>query len=105
MRSLMIAILIAFAAVPVFAQDSDKSVTAEVKAEKKYKPPPGYKTRHRGDNTIYCRKSAEIGSRFPVEKCYTQEQLKEFLLREEAARQEFERQRRICSNPNTCSSG
>jgi invasion protein IalB len=101
MRAMMLGLLIVFATLPAVAQDSEEPA----KVAKEYKPPPGYKTRHRGDSTIYCRKSTEIGSRFKVEKCFTQEQLKEELARQEAIRQEFEKQRRICSNPNTCGSG
>ncbi|MBM2853172.1 MAG: hypothetical protein HW417_100 [Steroidobacteraceae bacterium] len=98
MRSLMFAVLIAFATVPAIAQESAKPV-AEAK---EYKPPPGYKTRKRGDETYYCRKVVEIGSRFPVESCYTKEQLHDLLVRNEEQRQEFERRRRTCSNPATC---
>jgi invasion protein IalB len=101
MRAMMLGLLIVFATLPAVAQDGKEPA----KVAKEYKPPPGYKTRHRGDSTIYCRKSTEIGSRFKVEKCFTQEQLKEELARQEAIRQEFEKQRRICSNPNTCGSG
>lgn len=101
----MFAVLIAFAAGFAIAQDSEKPVQEEVKAvkaEKQYKPPPGYKTRHRGDKTIYCRKGAEIGSRFPVEKCFTEEQLKVELERIEVEKEEFERGRRVCSTPSVC---
>ena len=93
MRSLMLAVLIAFAAAPAAAGDSDKQ---------EYKPPPGYKTRHRGDKTIYCRKGTEIGSRFPVEKCFTEEQLKVELERIEVEKEEFERGRRVCSTASVC---
>lgn len=102
MRSLMLAILISFATVPAIAQDSEKPVKEEVKVEKEYKPPPGYKTRHRGDKTIYCRKATEIGSRFAVEKCFTEEQLEIELERIAAAKEEFERGRRVCSSATVC---
>ena len=95
MRSLIFAILITFATVSAMADD---------KADKEYKPPPGYKTRHRGDKTIYCRKSAEIGSRFPVEKCFSEEQLKIELERIEVQKEQFERQRRVCADPALCGS-
>jgi hypothetical protein len=94
----MFAVLIALATVPAIAEDSVKPV----KEEKEYQPPPGYKTRHRGENTFYCRKSTEIGSRFPVESCYTKEQLELLLVRNEEQRQEIERQLRVCSNAATC---
>ena len=112
MRSLIIVFLLAFAAVPAMAADDDKPVQEESTAEtsatgnrEEYKPPPGYKTRHRGDKTIYCRKGAEIGSRFPVEQCYSEEQLKIELERIEAVKEEFERGRRVCSTAEVCAGG
>ena len=102
MRSLMLAILIFFATVPAIAQDSEKPVKEVAKVERQYEPPPGYKTRHRGDKTIYCRKASEIGSRFLVEKCFTKEQLEIELARIEAAKEEFERGRRVCSTATQC---
>jgi hypothetical protein len=106
MRSLIFAILIAFAAAPAIADDSEKTAKAENtdNSAKAYKPPPGYKTRHRGDKTIYCRKSTEVGSRFPVEKCYSEEQLEIELERIEAAKEDFERRRRICADQSLCGS-
>lgn len=95
MRSLMLAFLIALATVPATAQDSNVPA-------REYKPPPGYKTRHRGDKTIYCRKATELGSRFLVEKCFTKEELKIELARIEAAKEEFERGRRVCSTATQC---
>ncbi len=103
MRILILAILIAIATVPAIAQDSENPVKEEKKAEaKKYKPPPSYKTRHRGDKTIYCRKATEIGSRFPVEKCFTKDQLEIELERIAASKEEFERGRRVCSSATAC---
>ena len=112
MRSLIFATLIALASFPAIAQESAKPAKqeekkAEVQAQadaKEYEPPPGYKTRHRGDKTIYCRKDKEIGSRFPVEKCYTKEQLEIELERIELTKEEFEKHRRVCSDPTQCGS-
>ncbi len=106
MRRLIFAFLIAaFATVPAVAQDDEKPAQEEVKAakaEKEYKPPPGYKTRHRGDKTIYCRKGTEIGSRFKVEKCFSKDQLKLELERIETEKEEFERSRRQCVTAKVC---
>jgi hypothetical protein len=103
MHALTLAILIAIAAAPAIAQDSKKPIADKPVAEKKaFKPPPGYKTRHRGDETIYCRKGAEIGSRFPVETCYDEAQLKEFIARTEQEKRSIEQTLRVCSNPATC---
>lgn len=98
MRILIFAILLAFAAVPAMAGDSEKP-SAETK---EFKPPPGYKTRKRGDETYYCRKNVEIGSRFPVTSCYSQEQLEALLVENDRQRREIEQHRSICSNPAVC---
>jgi len=107
MRSLILAVLVSIATIPAIAQDSDKpaqEATEAAKAEKEYEPPPGYKTRHRGNKTIYCRKAAEIGSRFPVEKCFSEEQLEIELQRIEAVKEDLERRRRICADQSLCGS-
>lgn len=41
-------------------------------ASPEFKPPPGFRTRKRGDVVLYCRKEAVLGSRFPAEKRYDQ---------------------------------
>jgi hypothetical protein len=107
MRSLIFAVLIAFSTVPAMSEDTEKTAMVEKaqkaqKAEKQFKPPPGYKTRHRGDNTVYCRKTTELGSRFAVERCFSEEQLVLELERIEIAKEAFERSRRICSDPSIC---
>ena len=98
MRSMMFAMLIAFATAPAIAQDSEKPV----KHEKEFKPPPGYRTKTPGDQTVYCRKDTISGSRFGTEKCYTEEQLEQKAAENEAARQEVERSTRVCSNEAAC---
>ena len=41
-----------------------------------FKPPPGFKTRKRGDLVLYCQTDATVGTRFKTEKCYNEEQLR-----------------------------
>lgn len=98
MRVLILAILLAIAAVPAMAGDSEKPAAQT----KEFKPPPGYKTRRHGDQTYYCRKTVEIGSRFPVTSCYSQEQLEAMLVENDRQRREIEQHRSICSNPAEC---
>jgi hypothetical protein len=43
---------------------------AKAEAAPEFKPPPGFRTRKRGDLVLYCRREAVLGTRFPVEKCY-----------------------------------
>lgn len=118
MRSTMLAILIAVATGPAFAQDADKTaddapnatdaVADETQAksaaqeQKEFTPPPGYRVRKRGDLIIFCRKETPSGSRFAVENCYTAAQLAEIQRQNEEATRDFDRSRRVCSNPATC---
>jgi hypothetical protein len=112
MRSLIFAALIAFVALPAMAGENEQTAMAEKtdkaqaaeQAVPEYVPPPGYKTRRRGAHTVYCQKTTEIGSRFKVEKCFSQEQLEVELQRIEAAKEDFERRRRICSDGSLCGS-
>jgi len=55
--------------------------TAEAKPDAEttdeFKPPPGFRTKKRGDAVLYCRKEIPLGSRFPAEKCYDQAGIRE----------------------------
>ncbi len=120
MRSWMLMLLIAFAAAPALAQDAYKSTSnetpaadappvkpdpeavTEVKEDKPFKIPPGFRTKTRGEKTVYCRSDTVSGSRFAKEQCFTEEQLKQKAAENEAARQEVERSLRVCSNAATC---
>lgn len=86
-----------------------KSVASETTAEAKpdaatageFKPPPGFRTRKRGDAVVYCRKETELGSRFAGEKCYDQAGLAE-LKRAELERTEMLERVRACGT-GSCS--
>jgi hypothetical protein len=52
--------------------------------------------------TIYRRKDSEIGSRFAVERCFDEAQLRELMLRVEDEKRRFDQSRSICSNPAIC---
>jgi hypothetical protein len=122
MRRMILMALLALAAGPAFAQSSvlatsnetpaadaapvkpDGDALAEVKEDKPFKIPPGFRTKTRGDKTMYCRKETVSGSRFGKEQCYTEEQLVTIAERNEAQRQEIERSRRVCASDASCGS-
>ncbi|MGE0031108.1 MAG: hypothetical protein AB7T20_08335 [Steroidobacteraceae bacterium] len=58
--------------------------------EPEFKPPPGYKSRTRGDKVVYCRKELVEGTRFTQEKCYDKLRLKEI-------ESLMDQRRRICA--------
>jgi hypothetical protein len=67
-------------------------VTAEL--EKKWRS-QGYKPQKRGDETLWCRREAVIGSRFEEKKCWTAEVLEE----NERDSQHFAEELQHTSNP------
>lgn len=120
MRSWMLILLIVLAAFPAIGQESrkassnetpaadaspvkpDPDAAVDVKEEKPFKIPPGFRTKSRGEKTIYCRSDTVSGSRFAKVQCYTEEQLKQKAAENEAARQEMERSLRVCSADPAC---
>ena len=120
MRNWMLMLLITFAVTPAFAQESHKAsgnetpaadaapvkpdadAAVDVKEDKPFKIPPGFRTKTRGEKTVYCRSDTVSGSRFAKEQCYTEEQLKQKAAENEAARQELERSLRTCPNEAAC---
>jgi hypothetical protein len=51
--------------------------------------PPGYKSRQLGGETVYCRKSTPLGSRFPTEVCMTVAQYEASVRQADGLRQEL----------------
>ncbi len=51
--------------------------------------PTGYKARVRNGETLYCRKSTPLGTRFPTEVCMTVAQYEEFVRQGDGLRQEL----------------
>ena len=118
MRNMILMALFALAAGSAYAQSSvlatsnetpaadaapDKpDAAADVKEDKPFKIPPGFRTKTRGEKTVYCRKETISGSRFGTESCFTEEQLVQKAAENEAARQELERSLRTCSNEAAC---
>jgi hypothetical protein len=51
--------------------------------------PPGYKAREIDGETVYCRKSTQLGSRFPTQVCMTVAQYEESVRQADGLRQEL----------------
>jgi hypothetical protein len=115
---MMLAVLMAFLAVPAYAGDSavgneipaatqapDKAKTETVddaKPEEPFKVPAGYQVKKRGKKTVYCKKAMESGTRFSQEKCYSEETLKAMESSREAEQTSFDQTRKVCANPESC---
>lgn len=61
-----------------------------------YKPPAGYRAKKLGANTLYCKKDTLLGSRFPTEFCFSEDELKEIERRGEDMRQNKLKNSGIC---------
>jgi len=69
-----------------------------------FKPPPGFKTKKRGEIVLYCMKDSTVGTRFKTEKCYDEAQMREYLLALEIQKRDIDRIRSTCANAATCAS-
>lgn len=97
-----LAVVVAVCSWGAGADDTTESAKPEAKPESEFKPPPGYRTRKRGDKVVYCKKVSIPESRLMTEKCYDQVQLREIELQMEQQRNEIDQRRRICPTPATC---
>ena len=72
------------------------STSVTEKKNEEFKPPPGFKTKKRGELVLYCQTDATVGTRFKTEKCYNEEQLRAYILVLEAQRRDVDRIRTNC---------
>ncbi len=61
-----------------------------------FKPPPGYRTLKRGDQTIYCKSFKPIGSSVPQTSCLTKEQVQEAERRNQQDRDDMYKRQGQC---------
>ena len=66
------------------------------------KPPPGFKTKKRGEIVLYCMKDSTVGTRFKTEKCYDEAQMRDYLLALEIQKRDIDRIRSTCSSASVC---
>jgi hypothetical protein len=67
-------------------------------AEKEFRPPPGFKTKKRGNLVLYCMRDSTVGTRFKTEKCYDEAQLRDYLIAREENKRDMDRVRSTCSS-------
>ena len=121
MTKLVLASLMILAALPALAQDAaiademtpvadsanatpdtaDAAKAAETGTEA-FVPPPGFKTKKQGNMTLYCKKDAAVGTRFKTEKCYSEDQVREYLLALEIQKRDIDRIRSTCATGAVC---
>lgn len=92
---------------------ADAPATAELAAADVSKPaaedeiylPPGFKVKKRGKFTLYCRKEDVMGTRFPVEKCYDEQGIRDYVLDQRENQKQVDQMRRICGSMDACGGG
>ncbi len=92
------------------AENSAGKVVSAAKADattagdQEFKPPPGFKTKKRGDIVLYCMKDSTVGTRFKTEKCFDEAQMREYLLALEIQKRDIDRVRSTCGTGASCAS-
>jgi hypothetical protein len=85
---------------------TDAAVAATKAAEQdKLHLPPGFKVKKRGKFTLYCRTEEVMGTRFPVEKCYDEKGIRDYVLDQRENQKQVDQMRRICGSMESCGGG
>jgi hypothetical protein len=90
---------------PAAEQAPDKAAAenaANAQAEEPFTPPPGFQTKKRGEMVLYCKRDRETGTRFTTEKCYDEDQIREYLLALEVQKRDIDRIRGTCVSAAVC---
>jgi hypothetical protein len=116
MRAILLAVLalpaVIVAGSPAFAQEpapADKAepaaADASAAAMDEITLPPGFKKKKRGKFVVYCRKETAMGTRFPVEKCYDEQGIRDYLADQRENQKQVDQMRRICGSMEACGGG
>lgn len=91
------------AASPVEKAAEPAATTAA--AGQKYDPPPGFKTKTRKGQTVYCRSRAPLGTRIKNEECFTEAEIKEVERAMSTSTEDMQQRGRMCSTGSMCTGG
>lgn len=75
------------------APTANSEAKPEAEATPEFEPPPGFRSRKRGELVLYCRKETVLGSRFAAEKCYDEEGIRAIKRAEVEQKEALERMR------------
>ena len=75
-----------------------KALAAATEEEKEFKPPLGFQTKKRGELTLYCKKETTVGTRFKTEKCYSEDQVRDYVLTQQENKRNIDRIRSTCGS-------
>ncbi len=84
------ALLLSFLAILAHAEDAPKG--------EEFKPPPGFKSEKRGELVLYCIKDSTLGTRFQTKRCFSEDQVRDYLIAQQENKRDIERVRSTCSS-------
>ena len=97
---ILAALCMSLAALAAMADDRpETTVNADsaAPAEVEFKPPPGFKTKKRGELVLYCIRDSTVGTRFKTEKCYSEAQMRDYIVAQQENKRDIDRVRNTCS--------
>jgi len=71
--------------------------------KEEFKPPLGFAKRKRGQLVMYCKKDTTVGTRFKSEQCFTEDQVRDYMLTQAENKRDIDRIRSTCANAAVCS--
>ena len=77
-------------------------VATTTAADDKYNPPPGFKTKTRKGETVYCRSRAPLGTRIKSEECFTEAEIKEVERAMATSTEDIQQKGRMCTTGFMC---
>lgn len=89
------------ASAPAAEKAAEPAATTATAGEK-YDPPPGFKTKTRKGETVYCRSRAPLGTRIKSEECFTEAQIKEVERAMSTATEDIQQKGRMCTSGFMC---
>ena len=84
------------------AEKAAEPVTTTASAGDKYNPPPGFKTKTRKGEMVYCRSRAPLGTRIKNEECFTEAQIKEVERAMATSTEDIQQKGRMCTTGFMC---
>ena len=70
-----------------------------------FRPPSGYKKKTRDGRQVYCRNETPVGTRFPTEYCFTQEDLERIEKNKRSIQMDHSTRTKMCSTGAGCGGG
>jgi hypothetical protein len=89
-------------AAPAATEKAAEPAATTAAAGEKYSPPPGFKTKTRKGETIYCRSRAPLGTRIKSEECFTEAQIKEVERAMATSTDDIQQRGRMCTTGFMC---